>query len=226
METPLDKLVHELAKLPTIGEKTAMRLALHILRQSPEYGRGIIQALQEVVGRVGFCQSCFNISVTPLCRICAETRRDRSLLCVVKDIADLLAIERTRRYHGLYHVLHGTLSPIDGIGPEDLRIEELVVRLKSHPAAQRRGLSNEVPNGDQHPLDSEQSDQSHPDIREVILAVNPDVSGEVTAVYISKLLRPFGIRLTRLASGIPVGGNIEFIDQNTLSKAMEGRIEF
>jgi recombination protein RecR len=197
METPLDKLVHELAKLPTVGEKTAMRLALHILRQPPEYGRGIIQALHEVVGQVGFCERCFNLSVAPVCRICDETRRDTAVVCVVADIADLLAIERTRRYHGLYHVLHGTLSPIDGIGPEDLRIAELVARLECHP-----------------------------EIREVILAVNHDVSGEVTAVYISKLIRPSGLRLTRLAAGIPVGGSIEFIDQSTLSKAMESRVEF
>lgn len=196
MSNPLDHLVHELSKLPAIGEKTAMRLALHILRQSPEYGKNLARALAETVGRVGFCERCFHLATEKLCPICQNTQRNQSVLCVVEEVADLLAIEKTRRHQGVYHVLHGSLSPIDGIGPDDLKIRELLVRLENEP------------------------------IQEIIFALNPNVNGDVTSVYLSKLIKPFGVSLTKLASGIPVGGHIEFIDENTLSRAMEKRVAF
>lgn len=196
MSTPIDKLVHELAKLPAVGERTALRLALHILRQPPEYGHSLATALQDALTRVRFCEVCAHLTAEALCEYCRDARRDMSIVCVVEEVADLLAIERTRRHRGRYHVLHGVLSPIDGVGPDDLRIGELVRRIAAG------GMS------------------------EVILALSPSVNGEATSLYISRLLKNSGVRLTKLASGIPVGAHIEFIDLSTLSRAMEGRIDF
>lgn len=197
MTTPIDRLVHELSKLPTVGEKTALRLALHILRQPVEYGQRIANALQDTLGKVRFCKSCINICTEELCSICCNQSRNATVICVVEDIADLQAIEKSASFRGLYHVLHGALSPIDGIGPDELRIRELLQRLKAN---------------------------DH--ISEVILATNPNVNGDATAIYLSKLIKPLGINITKLASGIPVGGHIEFIDQNTLSRAMERRVHY
>jgi recombination protein RecR len=191
-----DKLIHELAKLPSIGEKTATRLALHILRQTPEYGHGLARALDEAITAIRFCENCLNLSNSHRCNICTDTRRDPQLICVIEDISDLIAIEATHAFKGQYHVLHGTLSPIDGIGPDDLRIPELLERIKNH------------------------------DIQEIILATNPNVTGDATALYLAKLLKPFEIKTTKLASGIPVGGHIEYIDHNTLSEALSKRLEF
>lgn len=195
MTQPIDKLVHELAKLPAVGERTALRLALHILRQSPEYGQNLAMALQDAVQTVKFCERCAHLTAHVLCEFCSDPRRDVSLICVVEEVADLLAIERTHHFRGCYHVLHGVLSPIDGVGPDDLRVQELVARVRAGG------------------------------ITEVILALSPSVNGEATALYLSRLLRPHAVRLTKLASGIPMGAHIEFIDQNTLSRAMDGRIE-
>jgi len=197
VNNPIDKLVHELAKLPSVGEKTAMRLALHILRQPTEYGKSLALALQDTIGKVGFCEDCLNITTEKLCVICIHPNRDATIVCVIEDIADLQAIEKSHCFKGLYHVLHGALSPIDGIGPEELRIKELKIRL-----------------------------QNNPHIQEIILATNPNVNGDATALYISKIIKSFPIKITKLASGIPVGGHIEFIDQNTISKALESRLEF
>lgn len=197
MSNPIDKLVHELSKLPSVGEKTALRLALHILRQPADYGQRLALALQDTIGKVGFCENCHNITTEKLCSICRDTHRDTELICVIEDIADLQAIEKAHCYRGQYHVLHGALSPIDGIGPEQLKILELEKRLKEN--------SN---------------------IHEIILATNPNVNGDATALYISKIIKRYPIKITKLASGIPVGGHIEFIDQNTLSKALESRLEF
>ncbi len=197
MTTPIDKLVHELSKLPTVGEKTALRLALHILRQPTEYGQRIAKALHDTVGHVRFCSDCYNICTDERCGICVNASRDSTTICVVEDIADLQALEKSASFRGLYHVLHGALSPIDGIGPEELRIRELVNRVRNHP-----------------------------EIREVILATNPNVNGDATSIYISRLLKPLNTNLTKLASGIPVGGHIEFIDQNTLSRALERRVQY
>jgi recombination protein RecR len=179
-----------------VGEKTALRLALHILRQPPEYGRSLAVALHDAITRARFCEVCAHITAEALCEFCRDTRRDLAVICVVEEVADLLAIERTRRHRGRYHVLHGVLSPIDGVGPDDLRVSELVRRV------------------------------GEGGITEVILALSPSVNGEATSLYISRLLKKYGVRLTKLASGIPVGAHIEFIDQSTLSRAMEGRIEF
>jgi len=197
MNNPIDKLVHELAKLPTVGEKTALRLALHILRQPTDYGYQLASALQETVGKVRFCKSCHNLTTEEQCKLCLNPGRDPSQLCVVEDIADLQAIEKSQSYRGQYHVLHGALSPIDGIGPRDLKIEELKQRI---------------------------DDQPH--IKEVILATNPNVNGDATALYISKVIKSDQVVVTKLASGIPVGGHIEFIDQNTLSRALESRLAY
>ena len=193
----IDKLVHELAKLPSVGEKTALRLALHILRQPADYGQALARALTDTIGQMRFCECCCNITTQKLCEICTSTIRDQHVLCIVEDIADLKAIQATHSFRGVYHVLHGALSPIDGIGPSDLKINELENRL-SHNSQ----------------------------IQEIILATNPNVNGDATALYLAKTLKRFGIRITKLAAGIPIGGHIEFIDGVTLSRALESRLIF
>lgn len=197
MSKPLERLVHELAKLPSVGEKTALRLALHILRQPPEYGLGLAEALQNIIGQIRFCESCHNLSTKNHCDICQDPTRDETVICVVEDIADLQAVERAKSYRGHYHVLHGALSPLDGIGPDDLRIRELLERLQNNEA-----------------------------IHEIILATNPNVNGDATALYLSRLLKNSVVKLTKLASGLPIGGQIEYIDQNTLSQAFQSRFHF
>jgi recombination protein RecR len=192
---PLNRLVAQLSKLPGIGEKTAQRLAFHILRAPPEYSAELVSALQEVQTKVRLCSRCFALTEADLCGFCADPRRDDRLLCVVEGIADLMALERTREFKGRYHVLHGVLSPLEGVGPEQLRIQELLVRLEDGKA------------------------------EEVIVATNPDVEGEATALYLMRLLKPMGIRITRLAQGLPMGGDLEFADQATLARALSGRRE-
>lgn len=192
----INRLVAQLAKLPGIGEKTAQRLAFHVLRSPPEYARGLAAALNEVVDRVKLCSRCFSLHDGPegtLCGYCSDARRDDRSLCVVEGIADELAIERTREFRGRYHVLHGVLSPLEGVGPEQLRIKELILRLQDAP------------------------------IEEVIVATNPDVEGEATALYLTRLLKPIGVRVSRLAQGIPMGGDLEYADQATLARALAAR---
>ncbi len=192
----LNRLVAQLSKLPGIGEKTAQRLAFHVLRSPPEYARELARALDEVVERVKLCPRCFSLHDGPegtVCGWCSDARRDDKALCVVEGIADELAIERTREFRGRYHVLHGVLSPLEGIGPEQLRIKELILRLQSAP------------------------------IEEVIVATNPDVEGEATALYLTRLLKPIGVRVSRLAQGIPMGGDLEYADQATLARALAAR---
>ncbi len=192
----LNRLVAQLSKLPGIGEKTAQRLAFHVLRSPPEFARGLATALNEVVERVRLCPRCFSLTDGPAdqpCGFCTDARRDDKVLCVVEGIADELAIERTREFRGRYHVLHGVLSPLEGVGPDQLRIRELLVRLESGA------------------------------IEEVIVATNPDVEGEATALYLVRLLRPMGIKVTRLAQGIPMGGDLEYADQATLARALAAR---
>lgn len=197
MNNPIETLIHELSKLPTIGEKTAMRLALHLLRQPPEQGQKLAQALMNTVGQVRFCENCCNISLKQFCHVCENTNRDASTVCVVEDIADLQAIERSFSFKGHYHVLHGALSPIDGIGPDELRIAELKKRV-----------------------------QTNLSIKEIIIATNPNVNGDATALYLLQTLKPSRIKMSRLALGLPVGSHIEFVDQGTLTKAIEGRKNF
>jgi len=192
----INRLVAQLARLPGIGEKTAQRLAFHILRAPPEYAKGLAQALTEVVETVHLCPRCYSLhdgGAESVCAFCSDTRRDDRLLCVVEGIADELAIERTKEFKGRYHVLHGVLSPLEGVGPDQLRIAELLRRLESA------------------------------DVEEIILATNPDVEGEATALYLTRLLKPMGLKVTRLAQGIPMGGELEYADQATLARALAAR---
>lgn len=191
----LARLIHALAKLPGIGEKTAARLAFHILRAPDEYARDLAAAITEVKQRMRLCSVCCNLSETDPCGTCADPDRAESTVCVVEEPRDLLALERARDYKGRYHVLHGALSPIDGVGPDDLKVKELLARL---------GGSK---------------------VQEVIVATNPTVTGEATALYLSKLIKPLGVKVTRIAHGVPVGGSLEFIDEVTLTKAIENRRE-
>jgi len=192
---PIARLVKELAKLPGIGEKSAQRLAFHILKAGPGYASDLAAAIAGVVRDVRLCSGCQTLTDVDPCTICRSTERDPKLLCVVEGVPDLLAIERTHEFRGRYHVLHGALSPLDGIGPGDLKIRELLVRLERDPAD------------------------------EIVIATNPDVEGEATALYLSKLLKPIGIRVTRIAQGVPMGGDLEYADQVTLARALAGRRE-
>lgn len=190
---PIDRLVHELAKLPGIGERTAARLAFFIMRQPHEFASSLSRAIAEVKEKVRLCSECMNLTETDPCVVCCDTRRNTSAICVVENPSDMMAVERTHSFRGRYHILHGALSPLDGIGPDDLKITELLRRLE------------------------------HGDVNEVIVATNANVEGEATALYLSKLIKPTGIRITRLASGIPVGGDLEYIDASTLTRAFEER---
>lgn len=195
MSDPLKRLVQQLAKLPGVGEKTAARLAFHILRAPDAYAQELSQAILEVKHRLQHCSTCYNLTEQDPCAICQDERRDSSLLCVVAVPQDLLAIERTGCFRGRYHVLHGVLSPLDGIGPDDLRIQPLVARME------------------------------HEAIKEVILATSPNVEGDATALYLSRLIKPLGVRVTRIASGVPIGGELEYADGVTLNRALESRRE-
>lgn len=189
----VETLIDEFAKLPGIGRKSAQRLAFHVLNQPKERAEALARAITEAKQTVHLCPRCQNLTDEALCPICADTARDAHTVCVVADPKDVLAFEKTREYHGLYHVLHGTISPLNHIGPDDLRIRELLHRVAEE------------------------------DIEEVILATNPDTEGEATAMYLARLLRPFHIRVSRLAYGIPVGGQLEYIDEVTLMRALDGR---
>jgi recombination protein RecR len=191
----LNRLVAQLAKLPGIGEKTAQRLAFHILRAPGEYTQELVSALQEVRAKVRLCARCFALSEGELCGMCHDPRRDERLLCVVESVADLMAVERTREFKGRYHVLHGVLSPLEGVGPGQLRIQELLRRLEEGKT------------------------------EEIIVATNPDVEGEVTALYLTRLLRPLGLKISRIAQGLPLGGDLEFADQATIARALSARRE-
>lgn len=190
---PVENLIEQFQKLPGVGRKTAQRLAFFILSLPEAEAEGFANAVLNAKKLVKFCSECQNLTDTELCSICADNARDKTTVCVVSDPKDVAAIEKTREYNGLYHVLHGCISPMNGIGPDDVRIKELLTRVA-------RG-----------------------EIKEVIMATNPDTEGEATAMYISRLLKPFGISTTRLAYGIPVGGHLEFADEMTLTRAIEGR---
>jgi recombination protein RecR len=187
----VERLINELTRLPGIGPRSAQRLAFHILRQRPEQVLPLAEAIVEVKARIGFCRRCFNLAEGELCTVCADTRRDAGVVCVVEQPADIVPVERTGEFRGLYHVLGGALSPLDGVDPDDLHISELVARV----------------------------DDS---VREVILATNPTMTGEATAMYIAEQL-PARVRVTRLASGLPVGGDLEYADELTLGRAFTGR---
>jgi recombination protein RecR len=192
---PIARLVKELAKLPGIGEKTAQRLAFHILKAGPAYASELAGAIAGVVRDVRLCSTCQTLTDKDPCGVCADPRRDPRIICVVEGVPDLLAVERTHEFRGQYHVLHGALSPLDGIGPSDLKIRELLLRLEREPAD------------------------------EIVVATNPDIEGEATALYLTKLLKPLGVKVTRIAQGIPMGGDLEYADQVTLARALAGRRE-
>jgi recombination protein RecR len=190
---PIAKLIQELTKLPAVGEKTASRMALHILRMPRGEAEELARAIFEVKEKIRLCSRCFNLTDLEPCRICQDLKRDRETICVVSGPEDLMALEKSGSYRGLYHVLHGVLSPLEGIGPNDLRLSELLVRLQGG------------------------------EIKEVILATNPSVEGEATAQYLSQLIKPSGVRVTRIARGVPMGGDLQYIDQATLTKSIENR---
>lgn len=192
---PIANVIEAFSRLPGIGPKTAARLAFYLLRAPEEEAFALAAALRELKERTIFCGRCFNIAESDPCAICASEERDRSILCVVEEPSDVLAIERTREYRGLYHVLHGAISPVDGIGPEQLKMGELLARLQVEP------------------------------VQEVLLATNPNLEGEATAMYLARLLGPLGMRVTRLAHGLPVGGDLEYADEVTLGRALAGRRE-
>jgi recombination protein RecR len=195
-QTPsMARLIQELARLPGIGEKTASRLAFHILRAERDYAQALADALLAVKDETRLCSVCFALTESDPCPLCLDPRRGAEVICVVEEPADLLAIERVREFRGRYHVLHGTLAPLDGVGPDDLKIQPLLVRLRDTP------------------------------VREVIMATNPTAEGEATALYLAKLLKPLGVKVTRIAHGLPVGADIEYADVMTVGRALEGRRE-
>ncbi len=190
---PVQALIDELGRLPGIGPKSAQRIAFHLLKVPAEDANRLARAITEAKDRVSFCERCFNVAEGPLCSLCTDDRRDASVLCVVEDARDIVAVEKTGEFHGRYHVLLGAISPIDGIGPDQLKVRELLVRLGGE------------------------------EVQEVILCTNPNIEGEATAMYLARLLRPLGLRVTRIASGLPVGGDLEYADELTLGRALEGR---
>lgn len=193
---PLERLVQELSRLPGVGPKTAQRLAFHLMRVDRQRADALAQAIEDVKARIGYCQRCYNIAEGPLCAICASPRRDASILCVVESALDVLAIERTSEFAGLYFVLNGVISPIDGIGPEQIHVPELVDRVRDDGVV------------------------------EVVIATDADIEGEATAVYLQRALQPLGVAVTRPAHGLPVGGDLEYADELTLARAMAGRRAF
>jgi recombination protein RecR len=224
---PVQRLVTELSKLPGIGTRTAQRLAFHILRASEEDARALAAAIVEVKERIGLCEVCFNLTDEPRCRICRDGRRDQSLICVVEEPGDVIPLERTHEYHGLYHVLGGALSPIDGVDPEDLKIAELYTRVA--PGAGDAGATGPHAAGEQGAgapgAGTPDADGFAAAVREIVLATNPTTTGEATALYIAEGLRERAPRVTvtRLASGLPVGADLEYADEVTLGKALAGR---
>jgi len=192
-EGVVQDLIDELGRLPGVGPKSAQRIAFYLLSSDPEDVRRLAEVLLEVKAKVRFCRTCGNVAEAEECRICLDTRRDRSVICVVEESKDVVAVERTREFRGRYHVLGGAISPIEGIGPDDLRVKELMVRL----------------------ADGE--------VTELIVATDPNLEGEATATYLARLVKPMGLKVTRLASGLPVGGDLEYADEVTLGRAFEGR---
>jgi recombination protein RecR len=235
---PVQKLVGELARLPGIGQRTAQRLAFHILRASPEEALALAEAIREVKEKIGLCEVCFNLADEPRCRICQDTRRDHAVICVVEEAGDVIPMERTHEYHGVYHVLGGALSPIDGVDPENLKIAELFARVAAGPSGDEHSSGSATP-APVHLPENAAASAAAPDdatpspsptpygtaVREVVLATNPTTTGEATALHIAQGLRERRpeLRVTRLASGLPVGADLEYADEVTLGKALAGR---
>lgn len=192
---PITRLIEEFSKLPGVGRKTAQRLAFHVVNMNNNDVEALAKAIVDAKREIRYCSICCNITDTDPCSMCSNKNRDKSVICVVEDPRDVVAMERTKDYNGLYHVLHGVISPMDGVGPDMIKIKELLVRL------------------------------SNQDVKEIIMATNPTVEGEATAMYIARLVKPMGIKVTRIAHGLPVGGDLEYADEVTISKALEGRRE-
>ena len=192
-EGPIQDLIDELGRLPGIGPKSAQRIAFHLVKLAPEDAKRLARVIVDAKDKVSWCRRCFNIAEGELCRYCRDERREQTVVCVVEEPRDIVAVERTQEFRGLYHVLQGAISPLEGVGPEQLRIRELLARVDAE------GL------------------------KEVILCTNPNIEGEATAMYLAKLLKPLGLRVTRIASGLPVGGDLEYADEVTLGRALEGR---
>ena len=190
---PLQIAIEELSKLPSIGKKTAQRLALHILKSDNEQVNDLLKSIKELKTKLKFCERCFNLAEEELCEICKSTKRDKSVLCVVEEASDVIAIEKTNEFNGVYHVLGGVLSPLSGVNPDQLKIKEMIRRFEKE------------------------------EINEVILALNPDTEGETTSLYLAKLIKPLGIKVTRIARGLPIGGDIEFADEATIGRAILNR---
>jgi len=191
---PLLVAIEELSKLPSIGKKTAQRLALHLLKTDKDNVDALVKSIQDLKTKLRFCSRCFNLSEDELCGICKSSKRDRSLICVVEEASDVMAIEKTHEFNGLYHVLGGVLSPLSGVSPDSLNIKELIKRFEEE------------------------------EIKEIILALNPDTEGETTSLYLAKLIKPLGIKVSRIARGLPIGGDLEFADEATIGRAVLGRI--
>jgi recombination protein RecR len=219
---PVQRLVSELSKLPGIGNRTAQRLAFHILRASAEDAAALAESIREVKERIGLCEVCFNLTDEARCRICQDTRRDHGVICVVEEPSDVIPMERTHEYQGVYHVLGGALSPIEGIDPEDLKIAELLARVGSGAVAARAEAANGAAG---EPVHEAANGAAGEPVREVVLATNPTTTGEATALHIAEGLRARAPELivTRLASGLPVGSDLEYADEVTLGKAFAGR---
>ncbi|GAB5537565.1 MAG: recombination mediator RecR [Rubricoccaceae bacterium] len=215
----VEALVEQLSKLPTIGRKSAQRLAAYVLKMPREEVVELAKALVAAKDRVKTCSVCFNVTDEDPCPICASQRRDRSIICVVEEPSDMIALERTGDFRGLYHVLGGVISPLDGIGPNDLHIRELVARVAKPQPAGAPVASSEA----EGVAESAESYGEGTAVQEVILAMNPNVEGDTTAYYVSQVLEPFGASVTRIARGLPIGGDLEFADEATLSRALEGR---
>jgi recombination protein RecR len=194
---PIQRLIDELSRLPGIGPKSAQRVAFYLLKVTAEEARRLSSAIAEVKAKVRLCSICYNVTEGEVCEYCGDPRRDATTICVVQEPPDIVAIERTREFNGVYHVLQGAISPLEGIGPDDLRVAELLQRLTPTEGAPR--------------------------VTEIIVATNPNIEGEATAMYLARLLDPLGVRVTRLASGLPVGGDLEYADEITLGRALEGR---
>ena len=217
----VEALVEQFTKLPTIGRKTAQRLAAYVLKMPREDVVALSKALVAVKDLVKHCPICHNVTDTLPCSLCRSPKRDHAVICVVEEPNDVMALERTGEYRGVYHVLGGVISPLDGIGPDDLSIRELITRVD--PAFQQTSAANGQPPGTQVAEAPLPYGDQRPVVEEVILAVNPNVEGDTTAYYISQLLKAFNVRVTRLARGLPIGGDLEYADEATLSRALEGR---
>ncbi len=192
---PLRVVIEELSKLPSIGKKSAQRLALHMVKKDKQELEALINSLTYLKDNIKFCSKCYNISAEEVCSVCKNPKRNQSIICVVEEASDVIAIENTNEYNGLYHVIGGVLSPLSGIGPDELKIKELIQRLHNE------------------------------EIKEVILAINPDTEGETTALYLAKLIKPLGIKVTRIARGLPIGGDLEFADEATIGRAVLHRVD-